>query len=251
VTQVSIITVVKDHLVGLKNTHESLLSQTFLEWEMIIIVGSSSDGTLSFARTLQFDDPRIRLIEQNGKGIYEAMNEGLGVALGAYTWFMNAGDRFASETILAQAVNEIAVSGSGLVIGGHQIQGGTQNFSDRYRQGNVTAVSFAFNRGGGCHQAMIFRTAILGEIEGFNVSYSLASDFDLVIRVIKISRAIRISEIYAAVEPGGIADRKIFQVHQQKHLIRRRLLGGWFIFTASLIWTFLARTKIILRQVLN
>lgn len=248
-TQVSIITVVKDHLIGLKYTHESLLKQTFLDWEMIIVVGDSSDGTLAFARSLQCEDPRVRLIEQSGSGIYDAMNEGLSVAVGIYTWFMNAGDKFASGLILTRAVNEIAKSEVGLVIGGHQIEGGTQHYSHRYRQGNMTAIHFAFNRGGGCHQAMIFRTAILKEIGGFNVSYSLASDFDLVIKVIKKSRATRISEICASIEPGGIADRKIFQVHQQKHQIRRRLLGGRFIFTASLIWTILARIKILLRYV--
>jgi putative colanic acid biosynthesis glycosyltransferase len=251
VTQVSVITVVMNHVIGLKNTHESLLNQIFLDWEMIIVVGDSSDGTLSLAKILQAEDPRVRLIEQSGKGIYEAMNEGLGLAVGNYTWFMNAGDKFASESTLLRAVNEIAKREVGLLIGGHQLEGSQQNFSARCRQGNVTPISFAFNRGGGCHQAMIFRTMILEEIGGFNVSYSLASDFDLAIKVIKKSRAIRIFEIYAEIEPGGIADRNIFQVHQQKHQIRRRLLGGWLICTASVMWTFLARAKIVIRNVLS
>jgi putative colanic acid biosynthesis glycosyltransferase len=238
-------------MIGLKNTHESLLRQTFLDWEMIIVVGDSSDETLTFARTLRSEDPRIRLIEQKGIGIYEAMNEGLGFAVGIYIWFMNAGDKFASETILTEAVNVIAKKDFGLVIGGHQIQGGTRDFSDKYSKRNVTAVNFAFNRNGGCHQAMIFRTAILKEIGGFNVSYSLASDFDLVIRLLKISPATRISEVYAAIEPGGIADRKIFKVHQEKHQIRRSLIGGVSIFIASSIWTFLARIKIVFRKILS
>ena len=249
--KVSVITIVKDNLNGLKNTHESLLSQSFQDWEMIIVVGDSSDGTLTFAKTLQGEDPRLRLIEQKGTGIYEAMNEGLGIAVGVYAWFMNAGDKFTSETILKAAVNEITKNDFGLVIGSHQIQGSTQNFRNRYPAGEVTAVNFAFNRGGGCHQAMIFRTAILKEIGGFNLYYSLASDFDLVIRLIKISRVTRVSEVYADIEPGGIADQKIFQVHHEKHQIRVRLLGGMSIFIASSIWTFLARTRIVLRNLLS
>ena len=249
--KVSVITIVKDNLIGLKNTHESLLSQSFLDWEMIIVVGDSSDGTLTFARTLQSEDLRLRLIEQKGTGIYQAMNEGLGAASGIYTWFMNAGDKFTSEKILKAAVNEIAKNDFGLVIGSHQIQGSTKNYSNRYPEGKVTAINFAFNRGGGCHQAMIFRTEILKEIGGFNLSYSLASDFDLVIRLIKISRATRVSAVYADIEPGGIADRKIFQVHQEKHQIRSSLLGGMSIFIASSIWTFLARTKVVLRNILS
>ena len=249
--KVSVITVVKDHLVGLKNTHESLLNQTFLDWEMIIVVGDSSDGTLSFAKMLQFEDPRVHLIEQSASGIYEAMNEGLCAAIGIYTWFLNAGDKFASRTILTRAVDEVIKSEVGLIIGGHQIEGSTKIYVNRHLEGDVTAMSFAFNRRGGCHQAMIFKTAILKEIGGFDVSYSLASDFDLVIKVIKKSRAKRISEICASIEPGGIADRQIFQVHQQKHQIRRNLLGGIFIFTASFIWTIFARIKIILRHIFS
>ena len=249
--KVSVITIVKDNLIGLRNTHESLLRQSFSDWEMIIVVGDSSDGTLTFARTLQREDSRICLIEQKGVGIYEAMNDGLCIAVGYYTWFMNAGDQFSSETVLWRAVNEISKDNFGLVIGSHKIQGSTQNFSNRYPAGKVSAVNFAFNRGAGCHQAMIFRTTILKEIGGFNVSYLLASDFDLVIRLLKASPATRVPDVYADIEPGGIADRNIYQVHREKHQIRVRLLGGVSILIASSIWTFLAGSKIFLRNRLS
>lgn len=249
--RVSVITIVKDHEIGLKNTYESLLSQTLLDWEMIVVVADSTDGTFTLARTLQSVDSRIRLIRQKGRGIYEAMNEGLGLAIGIYTWFMNAGDKFASGEILEKGVEEITKGDFGLVIGSHQLQGSTKDFRDRYLTRNVTAINFAFNRGGGCHQAMIFRTDILKKIGGFNVTYSLASDFDLVIRVLKVSQATKVLEIYADIEPGGIADQKIYQVHYEKHQIRRRLLGGAHISFASLVWTFLARAKIASRSIIN
>jgi glycosyltransferase involved in cell wall biosynthesis len=251
VGKVSVITIAKNNLIGLRSTHGSLLRQSFLDWEMIIVVGDSSDGTLTFARTLQSEDSRIRLIEQKGIGIYEAMNEGLGITVGIYAWFMNAGDQFSSETVLGTAVNEISKNDFGLVIGSHKIQGSTQNFSNRYPAGKVSSVNFAFNRGAGCHQAMIFRTTILKEIGGFNLSYSLASDFDLVMRLLKVSSATKVPDVYADIEPGGIADRKIYQVHREKHQIRTRLLGGVPIFIASSIWTFLAGSKIILRNILS
>jgi len=251
VTQVSVITIVKDHEIGLKKTYVSLLSQSLLDWEMIIVVADSNDETLTLARALQSGDSRIHLVRQEGLGIYEAMNEGLGLATGIYTWFMNAGDKFASGVILEKGVNEIRKGDFGLVIGSHQLQGCAREFSNKYRTRNLTAVNFSFNRGGGCHQAMIFRTDILKKIGGFNVSYSLASDFDLVIRVLKISQGSRVLEIYADIEPGGIADQKIYQVHCEKHQIRRSLLGGALIFIASLVWTTLARAKLAFRSIIN
>jgi len=251
VANVSVITIVKDHAAGLEATHQSLLAQSYIDWEMIIVVGASNDTTLALAKGLQQIESRILLIEQNGAGIYEAMNQGLAAASGEFAWFMNAGDKFASTSAMAHGVSQISQNNTGVVIGGYQIESTGQDKFYTYAPRNITGLSFAFNRRGGCHQAMIFRTNILKEMGGFNTSYSLAADFDLVLRVIGKAKANRVSEIYASIEPGGRADQGIFLVHDQKHKIRRNLLGGPVVFLASYTWTALARLKIILRRTLK
>jgi glycosyltransferase involved in cell wall biosynthesis len=251
VASVSVITIAKNHAAGLAATHQSLLEQSFNDWEMVIVVGVSSDATLAVAKDLQRIESRILLIEQSGSGIYEAMNEGLAAASGEFTWFMNAGDKFATASTLVQAVGHISQNKVGVVIGGYCVEGSSQNKIYSYPPGNITGLSFAFNRRGGCHQAMIFQTSVLKDLGGFNTSYSLAADFDLVLKVIQMSKASRVSEIYASIEPGGRADQGIFLVHNQKHQIRKNLLGGPVVFLASLLWTALARMKIILRRTIN
>lgn len=248
---VSVITIAKNHAAGLATTLQSLLEQSFNDWEMVIVIGESSDATLAVAKDLQRIESRILLIEQSGSGIYEAMNEGLAAASGEFTWFMNAGDRFASTSTLAHAVGHISQNKAGVVIGGYRIESSSQNKTYSYPPRNITGLSFAFNRRGGCHQAMIFRTNILKDLGGFITSYSLAADFDLVLKVIQKSKASRVSEIYASIEPGGRADQGIFLVHNQKHQIRRNLLGGPVVFLVSFLWTALARTKIILRRTIK
>lgn len=249
--KVSIITVVKNHAVGLSATHRSLLAQTYVDWEMVIVVGESKDSTYSFARKLQQMDSRIVLLEQFGSGIYEAMNQALDSVSGEFTWFMNAGDRFVDSSTLSHAVSHISEKDVGAVVGGYRIEGATTNETYCFRSGNIPLWRFAFNRRGGCHQAMIFRTNVLWELAGFNPSYTLAADFDLVLRVIKKFKVSRDSEIYAAIEPGGRADLGIFLVHSQKDEIRKNLLSGPLVSIASGLWTILARTKIILREVKN
>jgi len=251
VASVSVITIVKNHAAGLAATHQSLLEQSFNDWEMVIVIGESSDATLAVAKDLQRIESRILLIEQSGSGIYGAMNEGLAAASGEFTWFMNAGDKFASTSTLVQAVGHISQNKVGAVIGGYRIESSSQNKTYSYPPRNITVLSFAFNRRGGCHQAMIFQTSVLKDLGGFDTSYSLAADFDLVLKVIQNSKASRVSEIYASIEPGGRADQGIFLVHNQKHKIRKDLLGGPVIFLASFLWTSLARMKIILRRMIN
>jgi glycosyltransferase involved in cell wall biosynthesis len=249
--RVSVISIVKDHEAGLRATHESLFEQSYEDWNMIIIVGASSDETLIVAKKLQKFDSRIVLIEQNGSGIYSAMNEGIAAASGEFSWFMNAGDKFASKSTLAHAINQISQTNVGVIIGGYQIESAGQKKTYSYAPRKITGLHFAFNRRGGCHQAMIFQTNILKALGGFNASYSLAADFDLVLKVIQKSEANRVSEIYASIEPGGRSDQGIFLVHNQKGQIRRQLLGGPVVSFASFLWTALARLKIILRRTLK
>lgn len=249
--RVSVITVVKDHHSGLDNTHKSLLKQEFTDWEMIIVDGHSKDGTLAMARALELNDSRIRVQEQESTGIYGAMNEGINLANGKFSWFMNAGDKFDSSSSLGHAVAEIVDGSVGVVIGGYQIENRHREKIYQFPSKDLTQLGFAFNRRGGCHQAMIFQTKVLVEVGGFDTSYSLASDFDLVLKVIKKSSGRRVSEVLATIEPGGRADQGIFLVHQQKHLIRGSLLGGTPVRIASFLWTFLARSKIISRGLIN
>ena len=72
---------------------ESIESQTFQEWELIIVEDGSPDKTGSLAEKLKEKDARIRVIhhEQN-KGISEARNTGIQHAAGRYIWFMDPDD---------------------------------------------------------------------------------------------------------------------------------------------------------------
>ena len=248
---VSVITVVKDHQEGLQLTHSSLLRQINPHWEMIIVVGHSSDRTLRTAKEIEGSDKRVLVIEQSGSGIYEAMNEGLAAASGEFIWFMNAGDKFATEYVMDHALTLIFNSRAGVVIGGYRVENGIQAASYTYSPRELSALRFAFNRRGGCHQAMLFRTDVVKELGGFNPHYSLAGDFDLVIKVIRSTSAYRASEIYAAIEPGGRADKGIFLVHKQKHEIRRNSFGGPVVFAASISWTALVWVKMFIRWIVR
>ena len=244
---VDIITVVKDNMSGLVATHSSLIEQTFHDWKLIIVVGSSKDSTLVVATQLQSKDKRIRVLEEKGQSIYGAMNEGLEIATGEFAWFMNAGDKFAGPRVLANAINEITDSGVGVVVGGYGVMGSLEENHYRFPSKELKRFAFAFNRRGGCHQAMIFQTKALKDLGCFDKSYSLASDFKAVLEVIRTAGARRVNEVYALVEPGGLADQGIFAVHRQKHEIRRKVFRNPVITVASVLWTMAAQSKIKLR----
>lgn len=249
-TLVSIVTIVKDDATGLQKTFDSLVEQDYVDWEMLIVVGKSVDFTAEIARKYANSDPRIKAIEQSGLGIFEAMNQGIENAKGEFIWFMNAGDKFADVHVLRGAVEEILKIRAGVVIGGYRIQGTNDGKTFARSRKVISDFHFAFSRRGGCHQAMIFRVSLVRELGGYNTRYSLNSDFDLVLRVIRRCGALRVPQTFAEIEPGGIADQNIFKVHSEKHRIRKTYFGSANpVILLSWAWTFAARTKIILRRI--
>ena len=96
---ISIVTINKNNLHGLKNTMESILAQTCDQYEWIIIDGGSSDGSVELIKD---NASKIHYwVTEPDNGIYNAMNKGIDESSGDYILFLNSGDRFASPTILS------------------------------------------------------------------------------------------------------------------------------------------------------
>jgi glycosyltransferase involved in cell wall biosynthesis len=96
--RISIITVVFNAGEVMENTILSIRNQTYKNIEYIVVDGASTDGTLELInRYKSFID---KWISEPDKGIYDAMNKGLEMAGGDYVWFINAGDRLYSSTLI-------------------------------------------------------------------------------------------------------------------------------------------------------
>ena len=244
---VSIITIVKNHGEGLKLTFESVQRQVFQDWELLVIVADSIDNTRAVAVAMSKSDSRVKVLSQQGSGIYPAMNLGLEHSYSKYAWFLNAGDEFFSAQSLEQGVREIASDEVGLVIGGYQVKGESNNKVYVFPERKLKVFPFSFNRHGGCHQAMIFDTSSIKKINGFDLRFSLASDFDLVLRTIKEFGGKRVKVPLALIEPGGVADTNLNKVYSEKNEIRKLVQPGILMSLCSRIWNYLAKLKLAAR----
>jgi predicted nuclease with TOPRIM domain len=101
----SIITVTYNAEAFLNTTLKNILSQTFKDFELIIIDGNSSDQTLSIIR--KYNSRIDYWVSEQDTGIYDAMNKGIAQASGDWINFMNAGDIFSSETTLEEVSKSI------------------------------------------------------------------------------------------------------------------------------------------------
>lgn len=96
--KLSIITICLNDLDGLKKTISSVSAQLFSDFEHIIVDGGSSDGTIDFIKTRSSDT--FRYISEKDKGIYNAMNKGIHLAMGEFCLFLNSGDCLVNSQIL-------------------------------------------------------------------------------------------------------------------------------------------------------
>lgn len=96
--KLSIITVCLNEENGIEKTIESVQSQTYDNYEHIIIDGGSADKTLEIIN--KFKDKVDILVSEKDNGIYDAMNKGINLASGEYLYFLNAGDYLVSPNVL-------------------------------------------------------------------------------------------------------------------------------------------------------
>lgn len=101
----SVITINYNNVEGLRRTIKSVVCQTFRDFEYIIIDGGSDDGSVDVIR--EYEDNITYWVSEKDRGIYHAMNKGVAVAQGEYCIFMNSGDVFFSDDVLADMAKEI------------------------------------------------------------------------------------------------------------------------------------------------
>ena len=96
--KVSIITVNYNDAAGLERTIKSVISQTFRDYEFIIIDGGSTDNSVEVIR--KYENFIDYWVSECDGGIYPGMNKGLRHAKGEYVNFMNGGDCYHDNMVL-------------------------------------------------------------------------------------------------------------------------------------------------------
>jgi glycosyltransferase involved in cell wall biosynthesis len=94
----SIITVNFNNKEGLRKTIESVIKQTYHDFEFIIIDGGSTDGSVEVLK--EYDTQIDFWVSEPDGGIYQGMNKGIKKSTGDYLNFMNSGDCFYASNIL-------------------------------------------------------------------------------------------------------------------------------------------------------
>ncbi len=167
--KLSIITVNYNNRDGLQRTIDSVLGQTWRDFEWIIIDGGSTDGSRELIEQYQMNF--AYWCSEPDKGVYNAMNKGIAKAKGEYLNFMNSGDVFYEKDTLKYVFRENLMAD---VVYGDWIEVNNNGLSFKKSPEKVT-IDFFYSKNI-CHQA-IFVKSIRLKIEGYDEDFQVYADW--------------------------------------------------------------------------
>ena len=119
----TIITINRNNAAGLEKTMQSVLNQTRTDFEYVVVDGASTDGSVEVIRRLAegFGD-RLKWVSEPDKGIYNAMNKGIGMASGKYVQILNSGDSLAAPDVVAKLFAALDQEGNPSILYGNMLK---------------------------------------------------------------------------------------------------------------------------------
>jgi glycosyltransferase involved in cell wall biosynthesis len=153
----------------------SIVSQTFTDYEVIIIDGLSTDGSIELIKSYEKEHNYIKYVSEADKGIYDAMNKGIDMAKGEWLYFLGSDDYILGNSTLEKFIE----------------LGDLERFDFVY--GNVCSPEYGENYDGYfdikkilskniCHQAVFVQKKLFRRLGKFNTHYKQLADYDFNLR---------------------------------------------------------------------
>lgn len=244
----SVITITMDNYQGLQKTYNSLKSQSFEDFEWLVIDGGSGDETVDFLRKrrseARTDLNPFRFVSQKDNGLYDAMNTGIDKAHGHYLLFLNAGDTLADSKILEMLAPTCEETPE-FVYGDafEEPKNGRKpvakaNYKPANSHEKIHWGMFTH------HQAMLYRRHIVRDTRlRYSLRYEIASDYDFTARFLKECEDIQyLDKPICIFEMGGISQQKAWQGRKEQYIIRETLelaplpQNLWILLLQTLSW---------------
>lgn len=204
----------------LKETLNSILEQTYTDYEIIIKDGGSKDGSLDFLKEEGILEkyPQIRLIVQPDKSIYDGMNQAVSYVKGKYVQFLNCGDLFYDKTVLEKTAEYILNQEKTDTADGKK----TEQLSPAIFYGNqynllqnsiVTSApeinDFTCYRNVPCHQVCFYDGRLFAK-RGYLPQYTVRADYEHFLYCIyeENARAFSMPITVCMYEGGGYSETK-------------------------------------------
>lgn len=190
-------------------TIESIRKQTCTDYEVVVKDGGSKDDSLAqlHLKMLDYDEEmqaRIHIYEERDSSIYDGMNQAVEKACGKYLYFLNCGDYFYDEEVLAKVAEQIRANKTGSKIFYGDIYDALR---DNVVASNPKVDGFACYRNVPCHQACIYDRELFAK-RGYEPKYRVRADYEhfLYSFYVEDAKPVYMPVVLASYEGGGFSE---------------------------------------------
>lgn len=228
--KISIITVCYNSSTTIRDTINSVLTQTHPHIEYIIIDGASTDNTLAIIG--EYQDKIACVISEPDKGLYDAMNKGIQIATGDFIGTLNSDDLFDNPKVIENLVNFLnkhsdldAVYTDLIYVSQHDTNKKTRTY--RVKNISLWKIRFGFMLP---HPTFYVKRKLFKKLGFYKINYRVAADFELMLRFLlnRISIA-RLPITMVRMREGGISSTGFWWIiHQNMEIVRACKENGFY-----------------------
>lgn len=193
--KISIITVCYNSALTIRDTFESILSQTYSDIEYVVIDGNSKDETVSIIREYEPKfNGRMRWISESDKGLYDAMNKGISISSGELVSILNSDDVYFDKNVIEDVVLQIQQSGTDTLFGNIEFVK-SDNIDIVVRKWiSSPFLAGSFRKGWHPpHPSFFCKRNVYEQYGTFDTSFQISADFELMLRLLE---KYKVSTIY-------------------------------------------------------
>lgn len=216
--KISLITTTFNSAATIASTLESILAQSYTDFEHIIIDNQSSDSTLSIIESYRpqyrAKGVSLQVFSQRDLGIYDGMNKGLEKARGEIVGFLNADDFFASKLVLEfiawgfDKPDSIDIVYANILYISHSMQP-LRTLNGKHLKKLDFALGFHPP-----HPSFYAKKALYTRYGGFDLSYAIAADYEIMLRFLQKyqAKSLYIDECFVKMRVGGTSNANLSNI---------------------------------------
>lgn len=229
--KITVVTAVFNRANTIVQAVESVLSQSHHDIELLVQDGGSTDGSLKVLQ--QIEDPRLHIVSETDRGIYDAINRAIARATGDVIGLMHSDDFFASPDILAKVAHAFEDPDIDGVYGDlTYVSAQEPERVIRYWQAG-TYTPAKLRRGWMPPHPTLYLRREVSEKHGlYDTSFRIAADYDAMLRYL-VKGQIRLAyvpEVLVNMRVGGESNRSLERLvrksREDYRAIRENGVGG-------------------------
>jgi glycosyltransferase involved in cell wall biosynthesis len=215
--KISIITICLNRKNEIRETIESVLSQTYSNIEYILIDGGSTDGSLEIINSYSKEIDHV--LSEPDKGIYNAINKGLKLSTGDVIGLLHAGDLFYNKNVLSIIQSSFKSHESDLIYGHSVVHKKMRdklvrkNISPPYKENLMHLGWFP------SHQSIYFKASVFDKCGFYNEEFKIAGDYEFLLRVLHVFklRATMVNIFVIKFYLGGASSKNLISLIESNY----------------------------------